>query len=63
MESTATIKTRIPMPPNHCVVARQRSNPRGHAVTSLITLAPVVVNPEADSKMAPATDRFGVHKM
>ena len=38
------------MPPIHCIIARQNSTPRGKASTSMITVAPVVVNPDIDSK-------------
>ena len=62
MESTATKSTRIPMPPSHCVVARQSRMPRGMISTSLIALAPVVVKPEADSKMAAAGSNDGEAK-
>ena len=51
------------MPPSHCVVARQRSKPRGQISTSAMTLAPVVVKPEADSKIAAAGGRAGVESM
>ena len=40
----------IPMPPIHCIIERQNSTPRGKASTSMITVAPVVVNPDIDSK-------------
>ena len=51
------------MPPSHCVVARQRSNPRGQISRLAIALAPVVVKPEADSKIAAAGARDGVESM
>ena len=40
----------IPSPPSHWVIARQSSRERGSHSTSGKMVAPVVENPEADSK-------------
>ena len=40
------------MPPSHCVSERQKKIPRPKAVKSTITVAPVVVSPDIDSKSA-----------
>jgi hypothetical protein len=52
MGKIATVKNTIPKPPNHCVRLRQRSNAWGWlSILSRID-APVVVNPDIDSKKA-----------
>ena len=51
------------MPPSHCVVARQRRSPRGQISTSAMALEPVVVKPEADSKIAAAGASDGMESM
>ena len=43
------------MPPSQCVNIRQKRMDRGNKPISLITVAPVVVNPETDSKTALGT--------
>ena len=58
-ESKATNKTRMPMPPNHCVNERQRMMPDGISLRSTITVAPVVVNPDMDSNKASTTLSLG----
>jgi hypothetical protein len=45
-------RTIIPIPPSHCVRLLQRRILCGSPSTSVITLAPVVVNPDIDSKQA-----------
>ena len=40
----------IPIPPIHCIIERQKRIPRGSSSTSIITDAPVVVNPDIVSK-------------
>ena len=49
----ASERMMIPIPPNHCVILRQRKNAvrKGLNITG-ITEAPVVVNPEMVSKKA-----------
>ena len=42
----------IPIPPSHCVKQRQMFTLWGSDSTSRITLAPVVVKPDIDSKKA-----------
>nr|WP_291026445.1 hypothetical protein [Hydrogenophaga sp.] len=42
----------IPIPPSHWVKLRQKRMPRPALSMSVITEAPVVVKPEADSKRA-----------
>ena len=42
----------MPMPPSHWVMLRQNRMPRDAASMLVITEAPVVVKPEADSKRA-----------
>ena len=49
---TATKSAITPIPPSHCVSERQKKIPRPKAVKSTITVAPVVVNPDIDSKSA-----------
>ena len=44
------------MPPNHWVVARQNSTPLDMPSIGRSTVAPVVVNPDTDSKMASSND-------
>ena len=46
--------TIIPMPPSQWVRLLQKSNPRGTISMLIKTEAPVVVNPETDSKKASA---------
>lgn len=59
LERRATKRTRIPNPPSHCMTARQRRIPRGHSLRSAITVDPVVVKPETDSKRAAVGARRG----
>ena len=42
----------IPMPPSHWVKLRQKRMPQPEPSISVMTEAPVVVKPEADSKSA-----------
>ncbi len=44
--------TMIPIPPIHCVKLRQNRMPCGRDSMSEKTVAPVVVNPDTDSKSA-----------
>ncbi len=48
----ATPSTMKPMPPSHCVSARQNSTLLAFDSISVITDAPVVVKPDIDSKYA-----------
>ena len=48
--SSQTKMMMMPSPPSHCVIARQSSRERGSHSTSGKMVAPVVENPEADSK-------------
>ena len=50
--SSASISTRMPMPPIHCVSARQSRMPRGRSSGEEKMDAPVVVRPETVSKRA-----------
>ena len=50
--STATTNTITPIPPIHCVVARQNNTPGPVPSIGRKTVAPVVVNPEIDSNIA-----------
>jgi hypothetical protein len=50
--STASTRTIIPIPPSHCVKARQIRSERGSDSTSVTTLDAVVVKPAIDSKKA-----------
>ena len=50
--STAITNTSTPMPPINWVSARQSRMPRGTPSSTGITVAPVVVRPETDSKIA-----------
>ena len=45
-------RTMIPIPPNHWVKERQKSTPWGRDSMSEKTVAPVVVKPDIDSKIA-----------
>jgi hypothetical protein len=64
----ASASTTIPSPPSHCVKLRHRSSARGIASMSVSTVAPVVVNPDIDSKYASTgwwscgseTTRYGI---
>ena len=51
----AMVKNTIPNPPIHCVSERQNSIACGRTSKSLIIDAPVVVNPDVDSKKASVT--------
>ena len=42
----------IPMPPNHCSIERQTSNPSGIASSPENTVDPVVVRPDIASNIA-----------
>ena len=48
----ASASTSIPMPPSQCKSDRQNKIPSGKISTSLITVEPVVVNPDTVSKKA-----------
>ena len=50
--STATNSVMTPIPPNHCVIARQNNIARPSRSKSVKMVAPVVVNPDIDSKKA-----------
>ena len=50
--STATTRTMIPIPPSHWLKSRQNWIPRGNESGSGKMEAPVVVNPDIDSKKA-----------
>ena len=47
----------IPMPPSHCRIARQIRMPGGASSSPTITVEPVVVMPDMDSKKASVKDR------
>ena len=49
---TDTAITIIPSPPSHCRMPRQSNMPGGMKSKPVITVAPVVVSPEIDSKNA-----------
>jgi hypothetical protein len=46
------VRTMMPMPPSQCVRLRQNRSPLGWASISVRMDAPVVVNPDMDSKNA-----------
>ena len=52
MGSTATTSTITPIPPIHCVTARQNKMPGDVPSIGRSTVAPVVVNPAIDSNSA-----------
>ena len=49
---TATAITIIPSPPNHCSIALHSNIPAGISLSPVMTVAPVVVSPDIDSKKA-----------
>ena len=49
--------TTIPMPPSHCSIDRQIRMPGGASFSPTITVEPVVVIPDIDSKNASVIDR------
>ena len=53
---TARVKSMIPMPPIHCIMARQICMPWLMFSIESSTDAPVVVKPDMDSKKASLTD-------
>ena len=56
--NTATARTMMPIPPNHCVIWRQNNNPGVASAKSAAEkmLDPEHVNPEIDSNRAPSND-------
>jgi len=54
----AMVKTKIPMPPNHCSIALQINIALGINSNPENIVAPVVVSPETASKKARTNDMF-----
>ena len=55
--------TMMPKPPNHCITLRQNSMPCGCESMLFMIVAPVVVNPDIDSKKASVTLSMAPVKM